>query len=135
MSPLSKVLLHDIHLSHAKQLAQFEVPRSRNAPQEDAPPTLFADTINWIKANKAAVQAAQAARQCAPLILVAVVILTFATECRSPNPNSPNWDTVFFSLMESDAVYLRYAPSFRTAEQYLTVPTTLVGGSEKFTMP
>ncbi|TFK79925.1 alpha/beta-hydrolase [Polyporus arcularius HHB13444] len=89
MPPLPKAVLDDIHLSHAKQLAQFEVPRSRNAPLEDAPPTLFGDTINWINANKAAVQAAQAA------------------QCTSPSPDSPNWDTVFFSLMESDAVYLR----------------------------
>lgn len=34
-------------------------------------------------------------------------MLTISAECKSAAPDSPNWDTVFFSLVESSAVYLR----------------------------
>ncbi|RPD79629.1 hypothetical protein L226DRAFT_255050 [Lentinus tigrinus ALCF2SS1-7] len=89
MPPLSRAVIRGIHLSHARQLAQFSLPPSRHAPEENPPPNLLADTIDWITANPAALQAAQ------------------ATQCKSTGTDSPNWDAVFFSLMESDAMYLR----------------------------
>ena len=70
MPPLSKAVIQDIQKSHAKQLAQFKLPGLRDAPGESPPPTLLADTIDWITANRAAVEAAQSARQSLLIIVV-----------------------------------------------------------------
>ena len=53
-----------------KQLAQFKLPGLRDAPGESPPPTLLADTIDWITANRAAIEAAQSARQSLLIIVV-----------------------------------------------------------------
>ena len=102
-------LRRNIHLSHAKQLAQLQLPLERDIHRED-PPSGFLDTVKgWINDNAGAVRAAQEARQCfLPLWKCRRSFYLVLTECTSPAPDSPNWDTVFFSLMESSAMYLRH---------------------------
>ncbi|THH30609.1 hypothetical protein EUX98_g3569 [Antrodiella citrinella] len=89
MARLSGELVRSIKLAHARQLAGQEIPPAQHIPEEVPPPDMLKSAIDWIKANPGALKAAQ------------------NTQCTSESPDKPNWDAVFFSLMESSAMYLR----------------------------
>uniref|UniRef100_A0A0W0F800 Fungal lipase-type domain-containing protein n=1 Tax=Moniliophthora roreri TaxID=221103 RepID=A0A0W0F800_MONRR len=88
---LSRTILRNIRDSHARQLAHFELPNERMPPGKIPPDSYLTleDTIDWIKANPGALQAAKDA------------------QCTSQSPSSPNWNTVFFTLVESAGVSFR----------------------------
>ncbi|ESK86271.1 lipase precursor [Moniliophthora roreri MCA 2997] len=88
---LSRTILRNIRDSHARQLAHFELPNERMPPGKTPPDSYLTleDTIDWIKANPGALQAAKDA------------------QCTSQSPSSPNWNTVFFTLVESAGVSFR----------------------------
>ncbi|KAI0666297.1 hypothetical protein C8Q78DRAFT_984796 [Trametes maxima] len=89
MPPLPFRLSRDIRLLHVKQLSQLEIPPPQDIPRELPPPYVLTDTLDWVHANPKALKAAQ------------------ETQCSSASPDNPNWDAVFFSLVESSAMYLR----------------------------
>ncbi|KAH9891031.1 Alpha/Beta hydrolase protein [Cubamyces lactineus] len=90
MSKVPQPLLRDIRLAHLKQLAQLEVPPPRKAPTDDVPPEVVMENIlSWIQDNPSALQAAR------------------DMQCTSDSYVTPNWDTVFFTFVESITMYLR----------------------------
>ncbi|KAJ7865413.1 hypothetical protein B0H13DRAFT_1637090 [Mycena leptocephala] len=88
--PLSQIAIDSIQKGHAFQLAQFEDPDVAGEPPDTGMPDDYLQNIrDWVSSNPNAIAAAQ------------------ASECTSPAPDSPNWNTVLFALVESAAVYLR----------------------------
>ncbi|RPD56480.1 alpha/beta-hydrolase [Lentinus tigrinus ALCF2SS1-7] len=86
------VLKRNIHLSHAKQLAQLQLPTEHDIRREEPSSELLQTITKWITDNPGAIKAAQDSR------------------CTSTGPDTPNWDAVFISLVESTAMYLRQYP-------------------------
>lgn len=105
-----RATLDAINLRHAQQLSGLNVRPGREPPPgSDLPPNYLQSLFDWIEANSGALQAARDART---LFVSSVESLShidhhFAIECSSPSPDSPNWNSFFFALIESDAVYLR----------------------------
>ena len=106
---LPVALRRNIHLSHARQLAQLQLPLEQDIYREEPPSGLLDTVTSWVKDNPEAVRAAQESRQCfLPVQMYRCSPQLVIIECTSPAPDSPNWDTVFFTLMESSAMYLRH---------------------------
>ncbi|KAL1952246.1 hypothetical protein VTO73DRAFT_1395 [Trametes versicolor] len=95
MPPPSQQTKRDIRYAHVKQLAGLDVREPLGAPkgpQSDDSPTpdeLLPIILGWINDNPAAIKAAKEA------------------QCTSTSSTTPNWDTVFFTLVESVGMYLR----------------------------
>ncbi|KAI0374523.1 hypothetical protein BV20DRAFT_977164 [Pilatotrama ljubarskyi] len=97
MPQLSQTQLDIIRLTHARQLRQLAISPAKEAlgskkPTDLPPPTpaeLLAYILQWIQDNPGALRGAR------------------DTQCKSSSPDSPNWDAVFLSFIESCAVYLR----------------------------
>ena len=110
-SGLPRATIDDIELLHAKQLANFTPREATELPPGSEPPQNYLrNTLDWIEANPKALQAARDARKIAfmhCLMTSPRLRIFFPAECSSESPASPNWNTVFFALVESSAVYNR----------------------------
>ncbi|RPD53721.1 alpha/beta-hydrolase [Lentinus tigrinus ALCF2SS1-7] len=89
--PLPLAIRRNIHLTHAKQLAQLQLPPESDIRKEKPSDDLQFIT-RWITDNPGAIKTAQDSR------------------CTSTGPDSPNWNAVFVSLVECAALSLRYPP-------------------------
>ncbi|KAI0359027.1 hypothetical protein OH77DRAFT_1128378 [Trametes cingulata] len=96
MPQFSQVHLDDVQLAHARQLGQLGLlptkePLGRQPTDLPSPtPVEFLGYIlTWINDNPGAVKNAR------------------DTQCSSTSQDSPNWDAVFLSFIESCAMYLR----------------------------
>ncbi|KAK7056331.1 hypothetical protein VNI00_002884 [Paramarasmius palmivorus] len=88
---ISLPIIQDIHDAHARQLAHLHLPPGgiREPPDSDTGALTLEDILEWIKDHPQAVREAKDA------------------QCTSPSPDSPNWNSIFFALIESSAVGLR----------------------------
>ncbi|KAI0768642.1 Alpha/Beta hydrolase protein [Trametes elegans] len=103
-TPFTNATLDEIRAAHARQLAQLRLPPVGHHPPTPEPlPTpsnpMLPTLLKWIEENPAAVNAAK------------------ETQCRSSSLTSPNWDAVFFTLIESAALALRKESEMDSAVQ------------------
>jgi len=90
MPELHAELLAGIRLRHVMQLADMEIPPAHELRSEAPSEDVQVNTVTgWIEANQGAIKAAQ------------------ASQCSSPSPVTPSWDSVFYSFIESAAMFLR----------------------------
>ena len=127
-APLPPIDVRDIRVAHLEQLAQLELPLPRKAPTDDVPPEVVMEHIlEWIKENPASLQAARDMRgfslfpsysRVITYQLLAELTCSLTIECTSDSYDTPNWDTAFFTFVESITMYLRYGSGMHIYYMY-----------------